>query len=184
MRCSTSADRARLTGARHSGNPIPRYAHRSNEHMMIPGLTLALEMSREHDAAMARRLQNKEPQAMADLYDRFGKLVYSVILSVVRQPSIAEDLVQETFLRVWNRAHAFEAGRGALGPWLLTLARNRAIDYLRSSGSRMQRNSYERDARDHPSLFVDMEKDVFNSDRARVIRREIAKLNDNQQKVI
>lgn len=152
--------------------------------MMIPGLILALEMSGEHDEALARRLQQKEPQAMADLYDRFGRLVYSVILSVVRDPAIAEDLVQETFLRVWNRAQAFEAGRGALGPWLLTIARNRAIDHIRSAASRMQRNSFEFDAREHPSLFVDMERDVFNTDHARLIRKAITKLNENQQKVI
>jgi RNA polymerase sigma-70 factor (ECF subfamily) len=150
----------------------------------LPGLILALELSSEHDEALARRLQQKEPQAMADLYDRFGRLAYSVILSVVRDPSIAEDLVQETFLRVWNRAHAFEAGRGALGPWLLTIARNRAIDHIRSSASRMHRNSFEFDAREHPSLFVDMERDVFNTDHARVIRKAIAKLSENQQKVI
>jgi RNA polymerase sigma-70 factor (ECF subfamily) len=171
-----------------SCNPTARYAHHRTDCMtilgLIPGLILALEMSGEHDEALARRLQKKEPEAMADLYDRFGRLAYSVILSVVRDPSIAEDLVQETFLRVWNRAHAFEAGRGALGPWLLTVARNRAIDHLRSAGSRMQRNSCEFDVREHPSLFVDMERDVFNSDHARVIRKAIAKLNDNQQKVI
>jgi RNA polymerase sigma-70 factor (ECF subfamily) len=152
--------------------------------MMIPGLILALELSGENDEALVRHLQNKEPQAMADLYDRFGRLAYSVIRSVVRDPSTAEDLVQEIFLRVWNRAHAFGAGRGPLGPWLLTIARNRAIDHLRSSGSRMQRNSCGLDLREHPSLYVDMERDVFNTDHARVIRKAIAKLNDNQQKVI
>lgn len=152
--------------------------------MMIPALILALELSGEHDEELARRLQRKEPQAMADLYDRYGRLAYSVILSVVRDPSLAEDLVQETFLRVWNRAHAFEAARGALGPWLLTVARNRAIDHIRSVSSRIQRNSFEFDAREHPSLFVDMERDVFNTDHARVIRKAISKLSENQQKVI
>jgi RNA polymerase sigma-70 factor (ECF subfamily) len=152
--------------------------------MIIPGLILALELSDRHDEELARRLQRKEPQAMADLYDRFGRLAYSVIFAIVRDSSLAEDLVQETFLRVWNRAHAFEPGRGALGPWLLTIARNRAIDYIRSSASRMQRNSYGFDAREHPSLFVDMERDVLNRDHARIIKKALAKLNDNQQKVI
>jgi RNA polymerase sigma-70 factor (ECF subfamily) len=152
--------------------------------MIIPGLILALELSDQHDEELARRLQRKEPQAMADLYDRFGRLAYSVIFAVVRDSSLAEDLVQETFLRVWNRAHAFEPGRGALGPWLLTIARNRAIDHIRSSASRMQRNSYEFDAREHPSLFVDMERDVLNRDHARIIKKALAKLNNNQQKVI
>ena len=141
-------------------------------------------MSGQYDEELARRLQRREPQAMADLYDRFGRLTYSVILAIVRDSGVAEDLVQETFLRVWNRAQAFEPGKGALGPWLLAIARNRAIDYIRSVQSRMDRNSYEFDVREHPSLFVDMEREVLNTDHARVIRAALAKLTDNQRKVI
>jgi RNA polymerase sigma-70 factor (ECF subfamily) len=121
---------------------------------------------------------------MKDLYDRFGRLAYSVVVSIVRDASTAEDLVQETFLRVWNRIHAFEPGRGALGPWLLAIARNRAIDHIRSSASRIDRNAFELDVREHPSLFVDMQREVENTDHARVIRAAIAKLNPKQQKVI
>jgi RNA polymerase sigma-70 factor (ECF subfamily) len=152
--------------------------------MMFPGLILALELSGQHDEELARRLQRRDPDAMKDLYDRFGRLAYSVVLAIVRDSAIAEDLVQETFLRVWNRIQAFEPGRGALGPWLLAIARNRAIDHVRSSASRMDRNAFELDVREHPALFVDMEREVQNTDHARVIRAAIAKLNPNQRKVI
>ena len=113
--------------------------------MFFPGLILALELSGQHDEDLARRLQRREPEAMKDLYDRYGKLAYSVVLAVVRDAATAEDLVQETFLRVWNRIQAFEPGRGALGPWLLAIARNRAIDHVRSSSSKMDRNAFELD---------------------------------------
>jgi RNA polymerase sigma-70 factor (ECF subfamily) len=152
--------------------------------MILPGLILALELSGQHDEDLALRLQRRDPDAMKDLYDRFGRLAYSVVLAIVRESSTAEDLVQETFLRVWNRIQAFEPGRGALGPWLLAIARNRAIDHVRSSASRIDRNSFELDVREHPSLFVDMQREVENTDHARVIRAAIAKLNPNQQKVI
>jgi RNA polymerase sigma-70 factor (ECF subfamily) len=152
--------------------------------MTIPGILLALELSGQHDEELARRLQRREPDAMADLYDRFGRLVFSVIVAIVRDAAIAEDLAQETFIRVWNRVHAFDAERGALGPWLLAIARNRAIDHLRSLSARMDRNSYELDVREHPSLFVDMERDVVNTDHARVIQKAISKLSENQRKVI
>ncbi len=152
--------------------------------MTLTGLFLALELSGVHDEDLVKRLQQRDPRAMGDLYDRFGKLAFSVILSIVRDPATAEDLVQETFLRVWNRIQAFEAGRGALGPWLLAIARNRAIDHVRSMSSRMDRNSFEFDAREHPSLFVDMEREVVNTDHARIIRQAIAKLNQNQRRVI
>jgi RNA polymerase sigma-70 factor (ECF subfamily) len=152
--------------------------------MTIPGILLALQMSGQHDEDLARRLQRRDPEAMADLYDRYGRLAYSVVFAIVRDTGVAEDLVQETFLRVWNRVHAFEAGRGALGPWLLAIARNRAIDHLRSVSARIDRNAFELDVREHPSLFVDMEREVLNTDHAQVIRKALAKLSDNQQKVI
>jgi RNA polymerase sigma-70 factor (ECF subfamily) len=79
------------------------------------------------DADLAGRLKARDPKAMSDLYDRYGRLAYSLIYRVVRNPSAAEDLLQETFMRVWNRVGSFDAERGRWGPVLL--ARNRAIDY-------------------------------------------------------
>jgi RNA polymerase sigma-70 factor (ECF subfamily) len=152
--------------------------------MMIPGALLAIQMSGKHDGDIARRLQRRDTIAMAEFYDRFGRMAYSVIFAIVRDAALAEDLVQETFLRVWNRIHAFDPGRGALGPWLLAIARNRAIDHLRSLSARLDRNAYELDINEHPSLFVDLEREVLNTDHARVIRSAIAKLSDNQRKVI
>jgi RNA polymerase sigma-70 factor, ECF subfamily len=143
--------------------------------MTIPGIFLALRMSAEHDEDLARRLQRRDPEAIGDLYDRFGRLAYSVIVAVVRDPAAAEDLLQEAFLRVWNRAHAFEPGRGAPGPWLLAIARNRAIDYLRA---------YDPGVRERPSLFAGMEREVLNTDHARAMRKAISTLSANQRKVI
>ena len=135
--------------------------------MLLP-LLLAIEFG-ESDADLVRRLQRRDPRAMAELYDRYGRLVYALIVRVVRDGGIAEDLVQETFLRVWNRVQGFDAERGGLGPWLLAVARNRAIDYLRSAAGRM-RNAVELPETEHPALFADMEKELLNSDRVRRVR--------------
>lgn len=152
--------------------------------MTLFGIFLALEMSGPNDRDLVVRLQSREPEAMKDLYDRFGRLAWSVILSIVRDASIAEDLVQETFLRVWNRIQAFEAEKGALGPWLLAIARNRAIDHVRSAGARMSRTSMELDSAEHPALYVDMEREILGATYGQRIREAIANLNANQQKVI
>jgi len=149
--------------------------------LMLP-LLLAIEFG-ENDADLVRRLQRRDPRAMAELYDRYGRLVYALILRVVRDGGIAEDLVQETFLRVWNRVQGFDAERGGLGAWLLAVARNRAIDYLRSAAGRM-RNAVEVPETDHPALFADMEKELFNSDRVRRVRTALEKLSANQRAVI
>jgi len=158
--------------------------------MNLLGLLLALELSEGgNDSELARRLQRREPQAMADLYDRYGRLAYSLIYAVVRDTGVAEDLVQETFLRIWNRVNGFDPDRGALGPWLLAVARNRAIDYIRSARARMDRNLldldfFERAEHGRPSNFVDMEREVLHADSARRIQAAMAKLNQNQHKVI
>jgi RNA polymerase sigma-70 factor (ECF subfamily) len=145
-------------------------------------LVLAIEFG-EDDSELVKRLQRREARAMADLYDRYGRLVYALILRVVRDGATAEDLVQETFLRVWNRVQAFDAARGGLGPWLLAVARNRAIDYLRSAGGRM-RNALELQETDHPALFADFEKDLLNADRVRRIKSALERLSENQRTVI
>ena len=150
--------------------------------MLLLPILMALRAA-EGDADIVVRLQRREPQALAELYDRYGRIVYSLILRVVRDTGIAEDLVQETFLRIWNRVQAFDAQRGAVGPWLLAVARNRAIDYLRSAGGR-ERNAVEFEESDHPSLFIDMERGILASDKARVVKAAVEKLSANQRQVI
>ena len=144
---------------------------------------LALEFG-DSDPELAARLKRREPQAMADLYDRYGRLAYSVILRIVRDGALAEDLVQETFLRVWNRSQGFDSERGALGPWLLAIARNRAIDYIRSVDGRMSRNAYELVEMENPALFANLESQMVNSDQARRIRDALTRLNPSHRNVI
>jgi RNA polymerase sigma-70 factor (ECF subfamily) len=150
--------------------------------MLLLPILLAFRAA-EADAALVVRLQRREPQALAELYDRYGRIAYSLILRIVRDTGIAEDLVQETFLRIWNRVQAFDAQRGAVGPWLLAVARNRAIDYLRSAAGR-ERNSVEFEETDRPSLYTDMEPGILASDKARVVKAAIEKLSAQQRQVI
>jgi RNA polymerase sigma-70 factor (ECF subfamily) len=69
--------------------------------------------------------------AMASLYDRYSRLVYSVALRVLRDPAAAEDVLQEVFMQIWRNPGSFTANRGSLGGWLAIVARNRSIDSLR-----------------------------------------------------
>lgn len=157
---------------------------RSVSNIVMLGALLALKLSQgEGDDELLRRLQAREPDAMKSVYDRFGRIAWSVILSIVNDAAVAEDLVQETFLRVWNRVHTFEPGRGAIGPWLLTIARNQAIDHIRSRSAHMGR-SQEVDACDCPALYTNMEDQILNADNARLVRAAISKLDANQRKVI
>ena len=136
------------------------------------------------DSDLAHRLKTRDAGAMRELYDRYGRLVYSLILRMVRNSAAAEDLVQETFLRVWNRIQGFDAERGALGPWLLTVARNRAIDYMRSADGKMSAGALELDRLEHPGRFCDFEDRALSLDRARRLKDAFEKLTPHQKTVI
>lgn len=137
------------------------------------------------DSDLVDRLKRRDSKAMGELYDRYGRLVYTVILRIVKESGIAEDLTQETFLKVWNRVQFFDHEKGALGPWVLAVARNRAIDYLRSVDGRMAARSTDLDGpMEQPESFVNLERDVINSDRARVLKQAFEKLSPNQRVVI
>jgi RNA polymerase sigma-70 factor, ECF subfamily len=97
------------------------------------------------DLDLARAMVARDSEALAQLYDRYGSLAYSVALRVLGDPGRAEDVVQEAFLKLWNSAERFNPGRGSLRTWLITLVRNRSIDYLRGRGA------HERQEREIPA---------------------------------
>jgi len=149
--------------------------------MMLP-ILMAVHAA-EDDTSLVARMQRRDPNALAELYDRYGRVTFSLIIRIVRDAGTAEDLVQETFLRVWNRVHGFDAQKGSIGPWLLAVARNRAIDYLRSAGGR-ERNAVEFEETDHPALYCDMERELLTSDKVRRVKTAVEKLPPNHREVI
>jgi RNA polymerase sigma-70 factor (ECF subfamily) len=147
----------------------------------MPPLGFAVPKQRDGDLIV--RLQRREPDALAELYDRYGGMVFRLILRMVRDTGIAQDLVQETFLRAWNRAAAFDAQRGAAAPWLLAMARNRAIDYLRCQG-RHTRNIVEWNETEHPELFCDFPDEALGLHSARQVQRALEPLGAQQREAI
>jgi RNA polymerase sigma-70 factor (ECF subfamily) len=92
--------------------------------------------SADEDLALLRRIAVRNEGALAELYDRHSRLAYSVIMRILRSPSDAEEVLQETFVRVWSRADTYDAGLGSPAAWLTRIARNRAIDRLRAKRAR------------------------------------------------
>ena len=85
----------------------------------------------EGDAALMTAFLDKEPDASRQLYDRFASRIYGLGLVLFRNPTDAEDLVQDTFLKIWRAGSAFDPVRGPLDAWILLSARSLAIDILR-----------------------------------------------------
>jgi RNA polymerase sigma-70 factor (ECF subfamily) len=109
------------------------------------------ESDGDSDAALMRAVIDGFQDALAALYDRHSRAVYGAALRTSRDPSMAAEVVQETFLALWNRAELYDPARGALPSWLLTIARNRAVDHLRSAGRRDRAASFSSFGRDDGS---------------------------------
>jgi RNA polymerase sigma-70 factor, ECF subfamily len=106
--------------------------------MVIEGFALDARPDRDadplSDTSLVRQLIDGSEDALAGLYDRHAQAVFAAAMRVSRDREIAAEVVQETFLALWNRAELFDPSRGALPAWLLAIARNRAIDRLRAAG--------------------------------------------------
>ena len=92
--------------------------------------------SSEIDLGLLERITIRDETALAALYDRHSRLAYSVIMRILGSTSDAEDVLQETFVRVWSRADTYDAVLGSPATWLVRIARNRAIDRLRARRAR------------------------------------------------
>jgi RNA polymerase sigma-70 factor (ECF subfamily) len=91
----------------------------------------------DHDeVALVRAVASGSEDALAALYDRHADGIHAVALRLTSDRGVAEEVVQETFLALWNRAELYDPAVATLGTWLRTIARNRTVDRLRAAGRR------------------------------------------------
>lgn len=90
------------------------------------------------DVALMGAVRRGNEDALRSLYERYGRLVFTVTLRLTRDAGLAQEVTQDVFVRCWERASAFDPGRGRVQAWLIGIARNRAIDALRSRHARGQ----------------------------------------------
>lgn len=84
------------------------------------------------DSELLRHMQVGEESALEVLYARYAGLIFTLALRIVGDPELAREVLQDTFLRCWDGREAYDPGRGRVPGWLMGIARNRAIDLLRS----------------------------------------------------
>ena len=93
------------------------------------------------DQTLVALIIQARAEALSELYDRYGRLVYSLALHTVGDRATAEEVTQDVFLRVWQRARQYRADRAKVSTWLTSITRHRAIDQLRRRGSRPEQHS-------------------------------------------
>jgi RNA polymerase sigma-70 factor (ECF subfamily) len=130
---------------------------------------------------MARIATGDEP-AFAELYDQLAHAVYGVVLRVVRDPAQSEEVSQEVFVELWRHAARYDAARGDVRSWAVTIARRRAVDRVRSEQSLRDRQL--RHAAAAAGLPDDPPDVVLDSlDRVRA-RQALAELSDAQRQAL
>jgi RNA polymerase sigma-70 factor (ECF subfamily) len=141
------------------------------------------------DLSLLQRIAARDDAALAELYDRHHRLAFAIIRRIVQSPSDAEEVLQETFVRVWSRAETYDARLGSPAAWVVRIARNRAIDRVRARQARADVNAPvpapddAGSARDLPSH--DTPESVLHSTyAARAVRGAVAALPPAQRTLI
>ncbi len=102
------------------------------------------DLGRPTDSELVRRMQGGDEAALELLYGRYGGLIFTLAIRIVGDPELAREVLQDTFLKSWNGSESYDERRGRVPWWLMGIARNRAIDILRSRSHQARMREYDR----------------------------------------
>jgi RNA polymerase sigma-70 factor, ECF subfamily len=132
------------------------------------------------DEALVALVARADEDALAELYDRFGRVAYGLALRIVRDPALAEDAVQEGFMAVWRSSARFVAERAKASTWILTLIHRRAVDLVRRE---QPRRAEPLDAAPHES-GDDVEEEAWLRLRRTRVQEALTRLPDKQREAL
>ena len=146
-----------------------------------------IEYAHLEDDALMARVVAREEAALEALYDRYGRRVYSLALTMLHDTGAAEEVTQEVFLSVWRRAASFSKERGRLATWILSIAHHRAVDALRSR-RRRTRQDEPMDERMERSFADTLGESPDNAavlqEESHYVRQALQELPPEQQRVL
>ncbi len=134
--------------------------------------------------ALVGQVAAGDQSALATLYDTTNRLVYGLVLRVLRDASTAEEVLLDVYTQVWRQAASYDTGRGTPLAWLTTIARSRAIDRLRSGWQDQQRKEPLESLGEAPASAASPEDLTVASERQRFVRTALETLSPEQREVI
>jgi RNA polymerase sigma-70 factor (ECF subfamily) len=139
----------------------------------------------EADQALVGRVARGDADALDDIYSRYARSVYGLTYRILGDPSAAEDVVQEVFLKLWRQPSSYNADRGSLGSWLLGVGHNRAIDVLRRRRTHLEHPLPEAGEPEIvPDGLVDMADIASVQEASEAVRRALTSIPPEQRRVI
>jgi RNA polymerase sigma-70 factor, ECF subfamily len=139
------------------------------------------------DETLLARVAAGDSRALETLYDRYSRIVYSTALRMLGAADLAEEVVQETFWRVWRRSGTFQTGRGQVSSWILGIAHNLAIDELRRQRARPTPVYDEEDRpvlRDMEDQRIDVAGAAIEEEQRQLINAALAQIPAEQREAI
>jgi RNA polymerase sigma-70 factor, ECF subfamily len=136
---------------------------------------------------LVERIAARDESALSELYDLYSKIIYSLIIKIVKSREEAEDLLQSVFIKVWNKASTFNKNRGSVYSWLIALARNNAIDRTRSKEFKnININAVEIEALDsflRGTETASIDEAIIH-ERSEIINKALMQIPEEQYKII
>lgn len=139
------------------------------------------EIKKYSEEELVMMLQNKDQQAFSYLYDNYSAALNGVIYRLVENRELAEDILQEAFVKIWNNFTSYDMGKGRLFTWMLNITRNLTIDTLRSKGYKKQAKISGDE--NSVSNFTDDSRIAERFD-AMGLRKQLANLKPEQRSII
>lgn len=142
----------------------------------------AIDVRHHDDAALVAAIGRREQPALAEAYDRHSGPAFGLARRVLADRTLAEEVVQEVFLRLWNTPEKYDAERGTLRAYLLAQTHGRAVDLLRAETARRRRES--KDAVRSPRVVESLDREILQLSQADAVRRALDSLHPNEREAI
>lgn len=146
----------------------------------------AQDDNRAEEFELLRRIAQRERAAFESLYDRYVNILYATALKFVKEDADAQDVVQDVFIQIWDKAKLYDPAKGKPLTWALTLTRNRSIDRIRAIQRRTRlRDEFEQETHVDESAGVrEALSGVDASEKGQILRAAVNQLSPQQKKVI
>lgn len=144
--------------------------------MMVPLLANIGKVghgSVDDEIELIKRIQNRDTDALAELYDLYNRLLFGMIISTVKKREEAEAILQKVFLKIWNNAGSFNPKQDNVFNWIVTMTRNEAIENVR------QTKTYSSDTDHHDPL-----RSTIFSDRSELVKKALHQISEEQRELI
>ncbi|MEN3942207.1 sigma-70 family RNA polymerase sigma factor [Prosthecobacter sp. SYSU 5D2] len=153
---------------------------------MTEAIDLEQERQIKEDIHLIQRIAERDSAAFQKFYGKYSGLIFAAISNVLNDHHDTEDVMQEVLVQLWNKAHLYEPRKGKPLTWLTTMARNRAIDRIRSKQRRSRLNDdFELENKKIQFEFQESGHEILEEkERDSIVQRAVSKLNDDQRQAI